>query len=380
MLLPGTTLGVLGGGQLGRMFCLAARVMGYRTMVLDPDSACPAGQVADEQVIAAFDDTAGLQRLAQHCDVVTIEFENVPALSLEILADSVRVYPPAECVHIAQDRLKEKRFACDNGVDTAPFAEISDAGQVDAAMAITGLPAILKTATLGYDGKGQAVVHNREQLLAAFEAVQNVPCVLEKKLDLEREVSVLLVRNVDAETGVYPLSENEHRNGILHTTRLPAAITPAQAERAQQAALKLANRMGYVGVLAIEFFITTDGQLIFNEMAPRPHNSGHYTQDACATSQFEQQVRVICGLPPGDCCLLSPVVMLNLLGDLWDPDWSHVLRLPGAKLHLYGKHEARPGRKMGHVNLLAESVERASELADELFLQLQSSSQKHTSA
>ncbi|MCW8957192.1 MAG: 5-(carboxyamino)imidazole ribonucleotide synthase [Gammaproteobacteria bacterium] len=367
MLLPGACLGVLGGGQLGRMFCVAARTMGYTTVVLDPDSGSPAGRIADRHIQAAYTDTQALDQLLELCDVITTEFENVPAQSLTYLAKKKPVYPTAENVEIAQNRVREKNFAQNAGVEPAPFAAVSSEAELIAALVKVGTPAILKTATMGYDGKGQFVVENQQQALEAFRSINGIACVLEQKLTLKQEISVLLARNAKGEVACYLPAENEHRNGILHQSIVPARVSKELAEQAIGKAQALAEAMTYVGVLAVEFFITDDNRLIFNEMAPRPHNSGHYTKDAAVTSQFEQQVRVMCGLKPGDTRLISPVVMVNLLGDLWHPDWAHLFNEPGAKLHLYGKAEARPGRKMGHYNVLAESAGQAKLIADRIF-------------
>ncbi len=367
MLLPGATLGVLGGGQLGRMFCVAARTMGYRTLVLDPDSRSPAGRIADEHIQAGYTDQAALARMVQSCDAITTEFENVPAESLRYLAQFKPVSPAAECVEIAQNRIREKEFAQKAGISPAPFAAISNEKDLQLAATTVGFPAILKTSTLGYDGKGQHVVDNLEQAIQAFTSMGQVECVLEKKLQLKLEISALLARNAKGEIQCYPPAENEHRNGVLHQSIVPARVSEAIATAAKNKAIKLAEAMNYVGVLAVEFFVTADDQLIFNEMAPRPHNSGHYTKDAAVTSQFEQQVRVMCDLPPGDSRLISPVVMVNLLGDLWHPDWQQLLNEPSIKLHLYGKDEARPGRKMGHYNVLAENIDSAIATAQKVF-------------
>ncbi len=370
MFLPGSTLGVLGGGQLGRMFCMAARTMGYRTVVLDPDNNAPAACVADRHIQAAYDDQAGLAEMAELCDVITTEFENVPAESLAFLSARKPVHPSADAVAIARHRIQEKDYASRAGLKPAPYACISSADDIEAAIEVTGLPAIIKTTTLGYDGKGQQLVKSKAEVESAFTSLGQVECVLECKMDLAVEISVLLARNPGGEIACYPPAENEHRNGILHQNIVPARVDPSLSEQAMHQAMELATLLDYVGVLAVEFFITTDGQLIFNEMAPRPHNSGHYTMDAAVTSQFEQQVRVICGLPPGDCRLLSPVVMVNLLGNLWPVNWDECLSQPAVKLHLYGKHEARPGRKMGHFNLLAEDIDSAIHQANQIFKQL----------
>jgi 5-(carboxyamino)imidazole ribonucleotide synthase len=371
VILPGATLGVLGGGQLGRMFCVAARTMGYRTVVLDPNKASPAGQIADVHICAAYDDMAALQRMAAESDAITTEFENVPAISLQLLARQKPVHPAADCLLIAQNRITEKNFARAIGISPAPFYEVSNVADLEVACAVTGLPAILKTTTLGYDGKGQQVVNTLQQAQEAFQTLGAVICVLEKKLELKMEISALLARNARGEVQCYPIAENEHRHGVLHQTIVPARISQKIAEQAQAAAIKLAEAMNYVGVLAVEFFITVDEQLVFNEMAPRTHNSGHYTLDATVTSQFEQQVRVMCGLSPGAARLISPVVMVNLLGDLWQPDWNILFSEPNAKLHLYGKDAARPGRKMGHYNVLSSSLDQAIVVADRIFSALE---------
>ena len=364
-LLPGATLGVVGGGQLGRMFALAAKVMGYQVVVLDPDPASPAGQIADTHLKADYRDAVALLRMGSLCDAVTTEFENVPAESMAMLAKHCRVAPTAEALAVAQDRLAEKTHARASGCETAPFANIETAADLDAAWAGVGAPALLKTRRLGYDGKGQARVDSREGLAAAFRQLGGVPCLLEGFLPLEREVSVVLARNVHDQIAFFPVAENQHRHGILDISIVPARIPEALAERARDMAAHLARELDYVGVMAVEFFVLRDGRIVFNEMAPRPHNSGHYTLDACATDQFQQQVRALCGLPLGDPRLLSPVAMVNLLGDVWQPDpaWGELLRHPGVQLHLYGKAEARPGRKMGHYNCLAPTLEAALDLA-----------------
>jgi 5-(carboxyamino)imidazole ribonucleotide synthase len=365
-LLPGATLGVLGGGQLGRMFTLAAKVMGYRVVVLDPDPASPAGLLADTHLKADYRDAVALLRMGGLCQAVTTEFENVPAQSMDMLAKHCRVAPGASAVAVAQDRLAEKTHARASGCETAPFANIESAADLDAAWETVGAPALLKTRRLGYDGKGQARVDSRAELAAAFGQLGAVPCLLEGFLPLEREVSVVLARNASDEIAFFPVAENRHRNGILDISIVPARIPGNQAERARDMAAHLAREMDYVGVMAVEFFVLRDGRIVFNEMAPRPHNSGHYTLDACATNQFQQQVRALCGLPLGDPRLLSPVVMVNLLGDAWrpEPNWHALLAHPGVQLHLYGKAEARPGRKMGHYNCLAPTVEAALQVAE----------------
>jgi 5-(carboxyamino)imidazole ribonucleotide synthase len=369
MILPGATLGVLGGGQLGRMFTLAAHSMGYHVAVLDPDPHSPAGRVASQHIQASYSDHAGLQMLGDECAAVTTEFENVPADSLEYLAQFCQVRPDAGAVRIAQDRIREKTFIQQHGLATAPFTAIYDASDLAEAFAELSPPLLLKTASLGYDGKGQIPVDTLEQAEAAFAQLGNRHCVLEEMIDLEREVSVILARSIDGTIVTYPLAENRHTNGILDTTIVPARVDTALSARAVEMARVLADAMNYCGVLAVEFFCTRDGRLLVNELATRPHNSGHYTVDACSTSQFEQQVRCMCGLPPGAATLLSPAVMTNLLGDIWqhgEPPWENILSEPQAHLHLYGKHEARPGRKMGHYNCLSDSVEDALAIANDI--------------
>ena len=373
MLLPGSTLGVLGGGQLGRMFTLAARVMGYKVVVLDPDPLSPAGQVADIHLKAGYTDAAALLHMANLCQAVTTEFENVPAQSLEMLAKHCFVAPSPAAVAVAQDRLLEKTRAQEFGCDTAPFANIEDEGYLVGAWTRLEGPALLKTRRLGYDGKGQAKVDTLDDLVAAFDHLGRVPCLLEGRLDLKQEVSVVLARNAQGEIAFFPVAENRHGNGILDVSIVPARVPEELAERARDMAAHIAAGLDYVGVMAVEFFILADGRIVFNEMAPRPHNSGHYTLDACATDQFQQQVRALAGLPLGDSRLLTPVVMVNILGDIWRPDpaWDKLLAHPGVQLHLYGKTEARPGRKMGHYNCLAPTLEAALSLAEQTRLELE---------
>jgi 5-(carboxyamino)imidazole ribonucleotide synthase len=356
VILPGTTVGVVGGGQLGRMFTLQARTMGYRIVVLDPDPHSPAGAVADRQIRAAYDDQRALADLSASCAAITTEFENVPATALERLARSSLVRPPVEAVATAQDRIAEKSFFQSRGFATAEFRPVRSLPELMAALAEIPLPALLKTSRLGYDGKGQASVENQEDAVRAFERFGRVPCVLEERVTLECELSVILARGADGDRAAFPVAENRHRDGILETSLVPARITETLAHQARDLAIGVADAMAYVGVLGVELFVARDGRLLVNEMAPRPHNSGHYTMDACSADQFEQQLRTLCGLPLARPWLLSPVAMVNLLGDLWDrgePRWEEALRRPGVRLHLYGKTEARPGRKMGHLNCLA---------------------------
>jgi 5-(carboxyamino)imidazole ribonucleotide synthase len=369
-ILPGATLGVLGGGQLGRMFCLAARTMGYRVVVLDPDPVCGAGHIADEHIQADYTDLSALEEMAKQCDVITLEFENIPSQSVRFLADKTTVFPVAESLEIAQNRDLEKQFAQKAGLQPVPYAALLKDSDLLQAADVIGFPAILKSNTLGYDGKGQFVVNDFAELSAAYQQVGRVDCVLEKKINIRCEVSAIVARNANAELASFPVSENQHRNSILHMSIVPARVDIEISRQAIEGASVLADAMSYVGILAVEFFVSENNVLYFNEMAPRPHNSGHYTKDACVTSQFEQQVRMMCGLTPGDTRLMSPVVMVNMLGDLWPPQWAEIFAQNNIKLHLYGKTEARPGRKMGHFNVLAEDVGTALVVAEGVFARL----------
>ena len=369
---PSTWLGVMGGGQLGRMFAHAAQAMGYKVAVLEPSADCPAGQVADRTVEGGYTDEAALKQLAALCSAVTTEFENVPGDSLALLANDSFVAPAASCVSIAQDRIAEKAFfvecAPTSKVMPAPHKTIASHADIDD-IKDDLLPGILKTVRMGYDGKGQVRVRTREDVRAAFDGMDGVTCLLEKMLPLAYEVSVLTARGHDGASVVYPIAENVHRDGILFTTTVPGPnVSEACAKQAQDAARAIVAQLGYVGVLCIEFFVLEDGALVVNEMAPRPHNSGHYTIDACITSQFAQQVRAMARLPLGDVRQHSPSVMLNILGDVWfdgdtvrEPAWDQVLALPGANLHLYGKNDPRRGRKMGHVTFVAPTLQEAQD-------------------
>ena len=366
-ILPGATLGVLGGGQLGRMFCVAARTMGYKVVVLDPDPSCGAGLIADVHIQADYTDQAALTDMAEQCDAVTFEFENIPSQSVRFVSAITPVCPDAESLEIAQNRDLEKKFAKKAGLQPVPYYAIVQESDLESAAAEVGFPAILKSNTLGYDGKGQFVVNDLAELSHAFNEVGRVDCVLEKKINIRCEVSAIVARNAGGESANFPVSENQHRNGVLHMSIVPARVSDDIVSLAIKNASLLADAMSYVGILAVEFFVSSDDVLYFNEMAPRPHNSGHYTKDACVTSQFEQQVRMMCGFTPGDTRLMSPVVMVNMLGDLWLPDWADIFTQSNIKLHLYGKTEARPGRKMGHFNVLAEDVGAALDTAEEVF-------------
>lgn len=373
MVVPGQWLGVLGGGQLGRMFCQAAQSMGYRVMVLDPEEESPTAALADAHVLADYDDEESLAELARNCMAVTTEFENVPAVSLETLARRTHVAPGARAVELVQDRCVEKAFIQAQGVPVAPYVAVRS--EIDLQNAPADLfPGILKVARLGYDGKGQYRVATREEALAAFSSMGEVNCVLEARLDLKAELSVVLARDVDGNSRVFPVARNVHHDGILAVTHVDGQDSALTTE-AISAATRIAEGLGYHGVMCVEFFVLKDDILLVNEVAPRPHNSGHFTLNACSTSQFEQQARVMAGLPLGDTRLLSPAVMLNLLGDVWlpttdnnvvEPDWQAVLALPGTSLHLYGKKQARRGRKMGHINITASDFGQAVKIANKI--------------
>lgn len=383
VLQPGQTLGIMGGGQLGRMFCHAAQAMGYKVVVLEPTASSPAGRVAEYEVVSAYDDEQGLANMLKHTQAVTTEFENVPAASLKFLSTQARVSPCAAAVAVVQDRIAEKAFIASQGIPVAPYAEIRSIADLEALDEADGqrlFPGILKAARLGYDGKGQARVQTVAQAIEAFKSFGEVACVLEAMLPLKQEVSVVMARGFDDSTVTFPIGVNTHINGILSSSVVGIEdIDPQIEEQAKQAAITIAKGLNYFGVMCVEFFILEDGRLVANEIAPRPHNSGHYTMNACLTSQFEQQARVLAGMPLGSTELLAPTIMLNILGDSWfangeyqEPDWASVLALPGVHLHLYGKEEARKGRKMGHVNIVNKNpalvVEYARKVSDILHL------------
>jgi 5-(carboxyamino)imidazole ribonucleotide synthase len=372
-ILPGSYLGILGGGQLGRMFTQAAQSMGYKVCVLDPGSDSPAGSIAEKFIQADYTDSAALKEMAALCQSVSTEFENVPAQALDELESlGVFVAPRSSCVSLAQNRVAEKKFLAtwksETNIGPAPYCVIEHDADIEHAPADL-FPGILKTARMGYDGKGQITVYDSANLVAAWVELGKAPCVLEKRMDLDFEVSALVVRGYDDAVVAYPVSQNIHRNGILHTSTVPApSLKPGQEKKMIEAAKALIRKIDYVGVLCVEFFVLKSGDIVANEIAPRPHNSGHYTMDACVSSQFEQQVRSMARLPLGDTRLLAPVSMLNILGDLWyegsedkarEPAWDKVLSHPDAKLHLYGKSDPRIGRKMGHINCLGESLSQA---------------------
>ena len=346
------TIGIIGGGQLGRMLAMAAARLNFRTVVLEPQTDCPAAHVANEQIVAAYDDTAALAELAKRCDVVTYEFENVPVAAAEELAAQVTVYPPPKALEMAQDRLTEKSFINGCGIPTARFHAVGSQADLEKALADFGGQGVLKTRRLGYDGKGQRVYRSTaDSPEGGYAALGSVPLILESFVSFEREISIIGARGIDGTVACYDPAENVHRNGILHTSTLPAGISEQTAAAARAAAEKILTALGYVGVIGIEFFVLADGSLIANEMAPRVHNSGHWTEAACVISQFEQHIRAVAGLPLGKPDRHSDCVMTNLIGDdiLALPEW---LRLDDTLVHLYGKTEARPGRKMGHVTQL----------------------------
>lgn len=365
-ILPGNWLGLLGGGQLGRMFAQAADTMGYRVCVLEPDVNAPAAIVCEKHIQAPYTDEKALNELSKLCKSITTEFENVPASSLNILARSLPTCPDAKAVSITQDRFDEKAFIASTGSPVAPHKLIeSEADCLNASLSF--FPAILKTARLGYDGKGQVRVDNIAELVEAFNSLGQVRCLLEKCLSLKLEMSVIVARNKLGDVQTFPVSENQHKNGILAVSFMPARIDKKLAQKAREIASKIVQKLDYVGVLCTEFFVLNDDTLVVNELAPRPHNSGHATIDACVTSQYEQQVRAMTNLPLGDTTQVESSVMLNLLGDLWfdehenikEPSWNEILDIPGVKLHLYGKKQPRKARKMGHITCLAPNMDEA---------------------
>lgn len=373
-ILPPARLGILGGGQLGLLLAETARAMGYGITVLDPSPGAPARALADTFLCADYDDAAALQVLATTCAAVTTEFENVSARALRWLARFIPVSPSADCVAVTQDRIAEKALVRGAGLPTAPYVVLRRPADLSRDL-LPYLPGILKTARFGYDGKGQRVVHTPQEVATAFGALAGLPSVLEKRLELACELSVIVARAASSEVAVFPAIENRHARGILDVSILPARVPAELARRAQRQAIELAVALDYVGVLAVEFFVLASGELIVNELAPRPHNSGHATLEACLTSQFEQQVRALCGLPLGSPELVRSAVMVNLLGELWEtdgtpPDWECVLKVPATRLRLYGKDSARPGRKMGHYCVLARDCESALRAAESIKQQL----------
>ena len=365
-ILPGATLGVLGSGQLGRMFAAAARQMGYRVHVLSPDADSPTGQLADRELVAPYDDLDAVRRFAQSVDVLTFEFENVPAATAAAAAEFAPVRPDGQVLHVAQQRAREKTFLRDRGFPVTPFVWIRSEADLEAASISPGLPGVLKTARFGYDGKGQEKVETAKALRDAWTRMGRPESVLEQFIEFDRELSVVAARGVDGWMVTYPVLENAHADHILDVSMMPADVSAVVERHASQIAQGILEALDVVGVMCVELFLTRGGELLINEIAPRPHNSGHLTIEACMTSQFEQQVRAVCGLPAGSVELLRPAAMANLLGDLWEPgtpDWAAACAIPGVHLHLYGKIAPRPGRKMGHITALADTADEARRLA-----------------
>jgi 5-(carboxyamino)imidazole ribonucleotide synthase len=361
-ILPGATVGVLGTGQLGRMFAIAARRMGYRVHAFSPDRDTPTGQVADEEITASYDDLDALRTFARAVQVVTFEFENVPAASVAAITDIIPVRPSGFVLHTAQHRAREKTFLANAGLPVTPFALVDNEVDLQAAVDRLGCPAVLKTASFGYDGKGQVKIATADRALAAWQSLDRPPCVLEAFIDFDREVSIVAARGLDGDIAHYGVIENVHQHHILDVSIAPADVSPAIEAEAIRIAEATLEALDVIGLLCVEMFLTRDGRLLINELAPRPHNSGHLTFDACVTSQFEQQLRAVCGLPLGSTEQLRPAAMANLLGDLWahgEPRWADACRHPDVKLHLYGKSAPRPGRKMGHLTALAHSADAA---------------------
>lgn len=366
-LLPGATIGVFGNGQLGRMLALAARPMGYRIHTFGPDTQSPTGQVADHETNAAYQDLDAVAAFVRGVDVVTFEFENVAAEVAAVAVQAgVPVRPGGHVLHTAQNRLREKQFLADHGLPVTPFRAIHTLADLEAALAVLGCPAVLKTAAFGYDGKGQVKITDPTQAAAAWQTIGAQPAILEAFVAFQKEVSVVAARGVDGAFVHYGVIENAHQQHILDLSLAPARVAPAVVQHAVEIAHAILTQLDVVGVLCVEFFLTEQETLLVNELAPRPHNSGHLTIDAAITSQFEQQLRAICGLPLGAPTLLRSAAMTNLLGDLWqqgEPNWAAACAAPTVKIHLYGKAAARPGRKMGHLTALADDVDTARQLA-----------------
>ena len=361
-ILPGATIGVLGSGQLGRMFALAARELGYRIIIYSPDNDSPAGQIGDSEYSCAYDDLDKIREFARQAQVVTFEFENVPSASTAAAAEFAPVRPDGRVLHVTQNRLREKAFLASNGFPVTPFRRIHSLVDLQAAARELGLPAVLKTADFGYDGKGQVKIAATDQLESAWKSLNGAEGIYEAFVSFEKEISVVGARTLRGEFAAFPVFENTHANHILDVTFAPAAIEPRLAREAIELAAGILQKLDVVGLLTVEMFVTTDGRLLVNELAPRTHNSGHLTIDACATSQFEQQVRAVCGLPLGSTDLRQPAAMANLLGHLWgkgEPKWDAALEDPLVKLHLYGKAQARVGRKMGHLTATGQTTQEA---------------------
>ena len=378
MISPGSTIGILGGGQLGRMLGQAAQSMGYRVQVFEPVGPCPAGAVANREVNASYDDLAALTAFARECAVVTYEFENIPSGPLDAIAPLVPLYPRADVLHVTQNRQREKAWLRANGFPHVRYAEALD-GDLAAVIGQVGRPCVVKTADFGYDGKGQMKIVNDADLEKAAAIFRGRRCVLERWVDFSCELSVIVARSSAGETKAFPVAENIHTRHILDFSIVPARVSAAALREAEQLAVAIAEKLGVVGLLAVEMFLAANGEVLVNELAPRPHNSGHWSLDGCETSQFEQHVRAVCGLPLGPVGVREPTVMVNILGDAWrwqdgrvvgEPNWRAVLSEPRAKLHLYGKAEPRPGRKMGHFTVRDRNLETALTRAKELQAQL----------
>ncbi|MEP6945837.1 MAG: 5-(carboxyamino)imidazole ribonucleotide synthase [Acidobacteriota bacterium] len=364
-ILPNSTIGVFGSGQLGRMFALEARKLGYRVHTLSPDSDTPTGQVADIETQAAYDDLYEVRTFAQSVDVVTFEFENVPSATVEAAAEFVDVFPRGEILHTTQNRLREKTFLSRHGFPVTPFRHVETLDDLGSAAEGLGFPCVLKTAGFGYDGKGQSNIASAADIGPAFALLGGRDAVLEAFVDFEKEVSVVCARDQQGNFAHFGVIENVHANHILDVSFAPAVVSDTTYKNAVAITQSISETMDYVGTLCVEFFVTRNGELLVNELAPRPHNSGHLTFDACVTSQFEQQLRSVCGMRLGSTEFYRPAAMANLLGDVWrfgEPNWPAVLNSSGVKLHLYGKAEARTGRKMGHITAIAESAQDAAKL------------------
>lgn len=374
MMKPGATIGILGGGQLGRMLILAGRPLGYRFHVFEPNGPSTAGRVADLEINAAYTDTAALEKFAAGVDLITLEFENIPVAVIDLLSTIRPVHPGREALHICQHRQREKDFLKKNNLPCVPFTYAQSADTLKQAIEEIGCPCVIKTAAFGYDGKGQIKINDLTDCADpdALWHTLNKPdrVVVEKWIEHAGECSVVCARSADGSKTTFPAAENIHRNHILHASIVPARISPAAERQAAELACEIADLLQVTGLIAVEYFLLKDGGLLINEMAPRPHNSGHYSIDGCLTSQFEQQIRAICNLPHGSTTLRQPTVMMNLLGDLWssgEPNWKRLLSDPAAKLHLYDKGEAKPGRKMGHFSLLDETADQALCVAEAQF-------------
>ncbi len=368
--LPGKTLGILGSGQLGRMIAIAARRMGYRVHTLSPESDSPTGHIADREVVAAYDDMEAVKRFAAEVDVITLEFENISAACVDAASGIVPVRPKGSVLHTTQNRLREKTFLAENGFPVAPFRYVKSGDELADALSEIGVPAVLKTAGFGYDGKGQVRIASADRLEVdrAWASMADQEAVLEAYIDFDRELSVVAARGMNGEFAHYGAVENRHSHHILDVTAAPADVSGAMSLTAVNLARSVFEALDVVGVACVEYFLDRDENLIINEIAPRVHNSGHFTFDACVTSQFEQQVRAVCGLPLGSTGQVRPAAMANLLGNLWgngDPDWAAALAIPEVKLHLYGKQDPRPWRKMGHLTAMADTREQAVERVTE---------------